>query len=472
MTVSSTTTKNSYAGDGSTTAFSYTFKIFDEDDITVVLRNNSTGAETTQSITTNYTVSGVGNAGGGTVTFVTAPPTGNTVVLLRITSLTQLTDYTPNDPFPAESHETALDKLTHITQELSEEVGRSLKLSQTNEIATAEFTTGAADRANKILGFDTNGDLAIFQEIGTFKGTDATTTTADYVERDIVKSTTAAQLDNVYIALQDSPTGTLLTNTTYWALLVDAVSAATSATNAAASAVTAEGHKDDAEAAQTAAEAAQASAETAYDDFDDRYLGAKATDPTVDNDGDALITGALYFNTTDGDMRVYNGSAFINVVSSLGNLANVVEDTTPQLGGDLASNGQDILMADDDAVVIGTDTDLTIVHDSGVNNTLFKSDTLEFKSKANANLTFKISPGATKAATLYYQGSERLAIESGTTRFTGGINTDTATIASLAYPTSDGTNGQVLTTNGSGTLSFQDVTETDPSALAFAIALG
>ena len=551
MTVSSTTTKNSYSGDGSTTAFSYTFKIFDEDDITVVLRNNSTGAETTQTITTNYTVSGVGNAGGGTVTFVTAPPTGNTVVLLRITPLTQLTDYTPNDPFPAESHETALDKLTHITQELQEEVGRSLKLSQTNEIATAEFTTGAADRANKILGFDTNGDLAIFQEIGTFKGTDATTTTADYVERDIVKSTTAAQLNNVYIALQDSPTGTLLTNTTYWALLVDAVSAATSATNAAASAVTAEGHKDDAETAKTAAELAESNAATTYDNFDDRYLGAKSADVLVDNDGDALITGALYFNSTDGDMRVYNGTAWINVVSSLGNLANVVEDSTPQLGGNLDTNGNDIVttsnanldlapngtgavvvrgntnpgtvifncesnshgqtvkaqphsaavtntltlpaggnqeivgttatqtltnksitMADDDALIIGTDTDLTIVHDSGVNNTLFKSDTIEFKSKANANLTFKISPGATKAATLYYQGSERLAIESGTTRFTGGINADTATIASLAYPSSDGTNGQVLTTNGSGTLSFQDVTETDPSALAFAIALG
>jgi hypothetical protein len=111
-------------------------------------------------------------------------------------------------------------------------------------------------------------------------------------------------------------------------------------------------------------------------------------------------------------------------------------------------------MADDDAVIIGTDTDLTILHDSGVNNTLFKSDSLEFKSKANANLTFKISPGATKAATLYYQGSERLAIESGTTRFTGGINADTATIASLSYPTSDGTADQVLKTDGAGTLSF------------------
>lgn len=161
MTVSSTTTRNSYAGDGSTTAFSYTFKIFDEDDIAVILRNDTTAVETTQSITTNYTVSGVGNAGGGTITFVTAPPTGNTVVLLRTTARTQLTDYTPNDPFPAESHEDALDKLTFIAQELEEEVGRAIKLSKTNEIATAEFSVGAAARANKILSFDANGDLTV-----------------------------------------------------------------------------------------------------------------------------------------------------------------------------------------------------------------------------------------------------------------------------------------------------------------------
>jgi len=348
MTVSSTTTKNSYAGDSSTVAFSYTFKIFDEDDITVVLRNNTTGAETVQAISTNYTVSGVGNAGGGTVTFVTAPATGNTVVLLRITPLTQLTDYTPNDPFPAESHEDALDKLTFITQELQEEVGRSLKLSQTNTIATAEFTAGPADRANKILGFDTNGDLAIFQEIGTYKGTDTTTTTADYVERDIVKSTTAAQLDNVYIALQNSPTGTALTNTSYWALLVDAVSAATYATNAANSAAAAS-------TSETNAATSETNAAASYDDFDDRYLGAKAADVLVDNDGDPLITGALYFNTTDGDMRVYNGSAWINVVSSLGNLANIVEDATPQLGGDLDINGQSIVSTSNADIVLTPD---------------------------------------------------------------------------------------------------------------------
>jgi hypothetical protein len=525
MTVSSTNTRNSYSGNGSNTVFGYTFKIFDDDDITVIVRTDSTGVETTKTKTTHYTVSGVGSSSGGNITFGTAPISGETVVLLRTTARTQLTDYVANDPFPADTHEDALDKLTFIVQELEEEIGRSLKLSQTNTIATAEFTVGATDRANKILGFDTSGDLAIFQEIGTFKGTDATTTTAAYVERDIVKSTTTAQLNNVYIALQNSPSGTALTNTTYWALLVDAVSAATSATNAAASAATALNHKNDAETAKTAAETAETNAATTLTTFQNQYHGASSSDPTSN-----LDAGDLYFNTTDGDMRVYNGSAFINVVSALGNLANVVEDTTPQLGGNLDTNGNDIVtasnanldlapngtgavvvkgntnpgtvifncesnshgqtvkaqphsaavtntltlpaggnqeivgttatqtltnksitMADDDNLIIGTDTDLTIVHDSGVNNTLFKSDTIEFKSKANANLTFKISPGATKSVTLYHQGSEKLAVRAGGILVTGGV---TATSVS-----GDGSGLTNLPASGDG-------------GIAMAIALG
>ena len=42
------------------------------------------------------------------------------------------------------------------------------------------------------------------------------------------------------------------------------------------------------------------------DTFDDDYLGSKASDPTLDNDGDALADGALYFNTTDNVMKVYD----------------------------------------------------------------------------------------------------------------------------------------------------------------------
>jgi hypothetical protein len=79
--------------------------------------------------------------------------------------------------------------------------------------------------------------------------------------------------------------------------------ASTSATDAASSATSAD-------SAKTAAESARDAAQAVYDNFDDRYLGAKPNDPTVDNDGNALLTGALYFNTGSGTMKVYTGSAW------------------------------------------------------------------------------------------------------------------------------------------------------------------
>lgn len=122
MTVSSTNTKNSYSGDGSTAEFNYTFKLIDDDDITVIIRTNATGDETVKSKGTHYTVTGVGNDGGGAVTFTAGntPASTETVVLLRDTAQTQTTDYTPNDPFPASSHESALDKVTFLAQEIQE----------------------------------------------------------------------------------------------------------------------------------------------------------------------------------------------------------------------------------------------------------------------------------------------------------------------------------------------------------------
>ena len=79
--------------------------------------------------------------------------------------------------------------------------------------------------------------------------------------------------------------------------------------------------KESATEAALSASAAFTSAEnaaTSYDSFDDRYLGAKASDPTLDNDGDALITGALYFNTVSNAMQVYNGTAWTVLTGSGG----------------------------------------------------------------------------------------------------------------------------------------------------------
>jgi hypothetical protein len=93
--------------------------------------------------------------------------------------------------------------------------------------------------------------------------------------------------------------------------------AATSESNAATSASNAATSETNASNSASAAATSEANAAASFDSFDDRYLGAKASDPTLDNDGDALITGALYFNTTSGDMKVYNGSAWLDAYASI-----------------------------------------------------------------------------------------------------------------------------------------------------------
>jgi hypothetical protein len=449
MTVSSTTVKNSYSGNGSTTQFAYTFKIFADTDLQVIIRS-AAGTETIKTLTTHYTVAGAGDASGGSITFTVGntPASGETVVIIREVPQTQAIDYIANDPFPAESHEEGLDRATMTTQQVQEELNRSIKLSRTNTMTSTEFTVGATDRANKILAFDSSGEISVTQELGTYKGTDATVTTETYNVRDIIKSTTAAQLNNVYICIADAVVGDSLTDTDHFELLVDAVSAATSATaaatsataaatsatasatsatasansataaassestastkaseastsasnastsetNAATSATSAAGSAttatsqasaastsatnaassatsatssastattkaseaatsatnaassastattkaseaatsatnsassaSSADTAKTAAQAAQAAAEAAADNFDDTYLGAKASDPTVDNDGDALTAGDLYFNTTNNVLRVYNGSSWQDAAVDASSLAS------------------------------------------------------------------------------------------------------------------------------------------------------
>ena len=338
MTISTTTILNSYSGNGSTTAFAYTFPINTTSEITVIERS-ATGTETVKSEGTgsaNYGIADNG-ASGGTITMVTAPASGTTLLIRRNTDFTQETDYVANDPFPAETHEDALDKLQMQTQELEEELNRSIKLSRTNSMTSTEFTTSATDRASKILAFDSNGEISVTQELGTFKGTDATTTTAAYVQRDIIKSTTTAQLNNVYICVADAVVGDTLTDTDHFALLVDAVSAATSATTAttkaseaAASASTASGHKDtattkasEAASSATAAASSATSAAASYDSFDDRYLGAKSSAPSTDNDGASLLTGALYFNSSDNTMYNYTGSAWASLKPTSSEQTNI-----------------------------------------------------------------------------------------------------------------------------------------------------
>ena len=342
MTISSTTVKNSYSGNGTLTTFNYTFKIFADSDLQVIIRDASAN-ETVKTLTTHYTVTGAGNANGGTIVFTSGniPTATETVVIRRAVPQTQAIDYIANDPFPAESHEEGLDRSMMSIQQLQEEVDRSLKLSRTNTMTTTEFTVGSSDRAGKVLGFDNSGELSVTTEIGSNKGNWSAGTT--YAIRDIVKDTSTNNIFMANTSHTSSGSQPLTTNTdsAKWDLLVDAATATTSATNAAnsatAAATSATSASTSASTATTKASEASTSAtnaatsetnastsatnaansataaagsataaEATLDLFDDSYLGSKTSNPTLDNDGNALQDGALYFDTTNNVMKVYD----------------------------------------------------------------------------------------------------------------------------------------------------------------------
>lgn len=116
MSVSSTISSVSYAGNASTTAaYPVTFQFFDSTDL-VVYVVDSAGVSTTFVLGTGYTVSGGAGSTGNILTTSAIPGTSQ-VVITRNTAKTQLTSYTTGDRFPAATHEKALDKLTFIAQE-------------------------------------------------------------------------------------------------------------------------------------------------------------------------------------------------------------------------------------------------------------------------------------------------------------------------------------------------------------------
>jgi len=480
---------------------------------------------------------------------------------------------------------------------LQEEVTRSLKLSKTNTMTSTEFTVGASDRANKILAFDTNGELSVTQELGTNRGSWSAGVT--YNGRDIVKD---GSNNNVYLCnTTHTSTGTTPissnADSAKWDLIVDAAAASTSANAAANSAANssnsantsanhasnsanhasnssnfANNSSNSANTASTylagvsananaaansasnasnfannssnsansasnhssnssnfannssnsantsanhasnssnfannssnsantssnhsanssnfansssnhaanssnfanassnhasnssnhsanssnfanassnhaanssnfsnnssnfantasnsanAANAARDAALAAADNFDDVYLGSKTTDPTLDNDGDALNAGDLYYNTTSGNLKYYTGSVWIAVTS--GGITDLVQDTTPQLGGMLDVNGQAI--GDGTLELVKFAETASAVNEITVTNSATGNAPEISATGDDTNIDLKLTP-----------------------KGTGKLNLD-----GIKFPNADGSAGQFLKTDGSGVLSF------------------
>jgi hypothetical protein len=110
--------------------------------------------------------------------------------------------------------------------------------------------------------------------------------------------------------------------------LGSATAAATSASNAATSETNAANSATAASNSASAASSSASSAAASYDSFDDRYLGPKASAPTVDNDGNTLLTGALYWNTTSSNLFVWSGSAWTSAAFTAGSFATLTGTET------------------------------------------------------------------------------------------------------------------------------------------------
>lgn len=164
MTVSTTTSRVSYTGDGITVAFAVPFPFFNASDLTITKRVIATGAESIKAIGTHYTVAG-GAGATGTVTALVAPSASVQWIIVRALPFTQLIDYVSNDGFPADSHEAGLDRAAMRDQELRAALARTLRLPVTDPDGLNVELPAVPVRAGKVLGFDANGNLIVVVDV-------------------------------------------------------------------------------------------------------------------------------------------------------------------------------------------------------------------------------------------------------------------------------------------------------------------
>ena len=273
--------------------------------VTGSLTGNVTAATGT-SVFNHVTISGSLDMDAGTTATVTglATPVNASDAATKSyvdTAITNLVDGAP----------ASLDTLNEIAAALNDDanIAATLTASIATKVSKAGDTmTGAlAMGTNKITGLGA-------PSVGTDASTKAYTDTADALKLALTGGTMSGAIAMGTNKVTGLGTPTAAEDATTKGYVDSILGSATSAAiSAAAAAVSETNAANSASAASGSASAASGSASSAaasYDSFDDRYLGSKASEPTVDNDGNPLLVGALYFNSSLGVMKVYDGSGW------------------------------------------------------------------------------------------------------------------------------------------------------------------
>lgn len=264
-----------YTANGSTNQFSITFPYIDAAHVLVSV-NDASASFTFHNSTT--------------VQLSSTPTSGQTVVVYRQTPSSALVDFTDGSTL----FESDLDLANTQARYLSEEA---------RDRADSAITTVTANKANIDTVAGITGDVTtvagISANVTTVAGDTAEIAAVAGKTTEISALSTSANIANMATL---GASGVVADIATVAGVAPTMTAAASNATNAAASA----------SAAANSAAAAAAS----FDTFDDRYLGSKSSEPSADNDGNALISGALFFDSAVGSMKVYDGSDWVAATSS------------------------------------------------------------------------------------------------------------------------------------------------------------
>ena len=178
--------------------------------------------------------------------------------------------------------------------------------------AAATSATNASNSASAASTSASNASTSATAAAGSASSASTSASNASTSATNAANSATSASTSATTATTQAGIATTQATNAAS-----SASAASTSATNASNSASTATTQATNASNSASSAATSATNAAASYDAFDDRYLGSKSSAPTLDNDGNALLTGALYFDTASNAMKVYNGSAWLDAYASL-----------------------------------------------------------------------------------------------------------------------------------------------------------
>ena len=325
-----------YTATSGQTSFTVPFEFFVNEDLKVYNGTTLLTFNASPSSASQYSVTGAGVTGGGSITLGSPGATVNDIITIsRDIAISRTTDFPTSGAFQIASLNEELDKIVAMCGQLERDLKFSPRAAATTS-NTFDITFPNLE-ANKVLTVNSVGTgLQFSQSIGEYKGNWSASTS--YVIRDIVKDTST---NNIFIANADhtsSGSQPLTTNTdsTKWDLLVDAETATTSATNAAASATT----------ATTKASEASTSASTATTKASEASTSATTASTKASEAATSASTASTKASeaSTSATNAASSATAAATSAAQAAASANfeLAGDTTPQLGGHLDTNEKEI----------------------------------------------------------------------------------------------------------------------------------